>query len=194
MPADDSSCGTIDCDGKNYYYTSGTASATGTNYCKYRNYADLTSSRCEGLGDCKDANTTDCTSYANSTAATCGTCKYATGACNSCSNYASGTSCGTNKECNGSGSCVNKPCVAGNYYNWSGSCSNFCASIGGTTTGVGVLYFYKPNTIPCGNSHTATYWPSWSFAFTECQVHDYTDEFGDYMYSDLVTMCRCSCP
>lgn len=53
MPADDSSCGTIDCDGKNYYYQSGTDSATSTNYCYYRNYVDLTSNRCSSVGACE---------------------------------------------------------------------------------------------------------------------------------------------
>ena len=112
MPADDSACGTIDCDGRNYYYTSGTASATGTNYCKYRNYADIISSRCEGLGNCKDANTSDCVSYLDSTKATCGICKYAEGACSTCKNYVAGTSCGTGKECDGSGGCVTSECIA----------------------------------------------------------------------------------
>lgn|GEM_PF-5540349 len=93
VPADDSGCGTIDCDGKNYYYTSGSASVTGTNYCIYRDYADITSSRCEGLGDCKDPNSSDCTSYSDLTKATCGTCKYASGACSSCFNYSAGTAC-----------------------------------------------------------------------------------------------------
>ena len=88
---DDSACGTIDCDGLNYYFTEGSASPTGTNYCKLRDYADLTSGRCEGINNCKDANTGDCTSYGDSTAATCGTCCYASGACSSCTNYGSGT-------------------------------------------------------------------------------------------------------
>ena len=88
---DDSACGTIDCDGLNYYFTEGSASPTGTNYCKLRDYADLTSGRCEGINNCKDANTGDCTSYGDSTAATCGTCCYASGACSSCSYYSTAT-------------------------------------------------------------------------------------------------------
>ncbi len=104
--SDDSGCGIIDCDGMNYYFTEGSASAIGTNYCKQKDYADITSNRCEGLNDCKDANTADCTSYSDLTAATCGTCKYATGACSSCTNYGSGTSCSSGMACDGSGNCV----------------------------------------------------------------------------------------
>ena len=50
VPADDSACGTIDCDGLD---------------TTCRNYNDLTSNRCEGLNNCKDANTSDCTSYSD---------------------------------------------------------------------------------------------------------------------------------
>jgi len=55
-PADDSECGTIDCDGLD---------------TTCRNYNDLTSNRCEGFGDCKDANTADCTIYTNNDTTTC---------------------------------------------------------------------------------------------------------------------------
>jgi len=123
VPSDDSSCGTIDCDGLNSYYTYGSASVTSTNYCKYKNYADITSNRCEGLSNCKDANTSDCTSYSTQTVATCGTCKYASGACSSCSNYSSGTSCGTNMECNSSGNCVSS---SGTECSWTGWSSPTC--------------------------------------------------------------------
>ena len=102
-PSDDGDCGTIDCDGKNYYFTSGSASVTSTNYCMYRNYADITSNRCEGFGDCKDDNSGDCTSYSDSTAASCGVCEYAQGACSSCSYYGAGTDSGLCSECDGSG-------------------------------------------------------------------------------------------
>jgi hypothetical protein len=106
VPADDAACGTIDCDSLDYYFTSGSASPTGTNYCKFRDYVDITTDKCEGYADCKDANTADdCTSYSDSTVATCGPCKKAEGACTSCTNYADGTSCDTNKECI-AGACV----------------------------------------------------------------------------------------
>jgi hypothetical protein len=50
METDDANCGTIDCDGRD---------------TACRNYHDLTTDRCEGMGNCKDANSTDCTSYSN---------------------------------------------------------------------------------------------------------------------------------
>jgi hypothetical protein len=61
VPADDSNCGTIDCDGLD-------------NVC--RNYFDLdgtNAGRCEGLGNCKDANSEDCTSYLDLDGTLCGT-------------------------------------------------------------------------------------------------------------------------
>jgi len=143
--ADDADCGTIDCDGENYYFTDGSASPTATNYCKYRDYADITSNRCEGLGDCKDANTADCTSYSDSTAATCDTCKYATGACSSCTNYTAGTDTGTCRECNGAGAeqapsddsacgtidCSNRYAASNDYcYNKQDITTNRCEGIG----------------------------------------------------------------
>jgi len=104
--SDDPACGIIDCDGLNYYFTEGDPSPTGTNYCKYRDYDDITTNRCEGIGDCKDPNSSDCASYSDSTVATCGICKYAEGACSSCANYSEGTSCGADMECDGEGNCV----------------------------------------------------------------------------------------
>jgi len=96
------SCGTKDCDYLNYYYTDGIASATGTNYCKYRNYSDKTR-YCDGSGTCGAGDA--CTSYSISTAATCGYCKYATGACSSCTNYALMTACGGDCNFCQSGNC-----------------------------------------------------------------------------------------
>ncbi|MBN4049262.1 hypothetical protein JYT91_01460, partial [archaeon AH-315-M20] len=105
---DDPACGTISCASR--YVQSGTESATATETCKDR--ADITSNRCEGFQDCKDANTADCNSQSGDTTKyTCGTCKYiAASACTGttlggCTNYASGTSCG-NGECDGAGNCV----------------------------------------------------------------------------------------
>ena len=94
---DGTSCGTKDCDYLNYYFTLGTASPTGTNYCKYRNYVDQT--KYCSTGSCGDPT---CSSYADSTAAPCGTCVYATGACSSCTTYNNTTSCGTPTTCSGS--------------------------------------------------------------------------------------------
>ena len=70
IPADDSSCGTIDCD---VFDTT----------C--RNYDDLTSNRCSGFGTCKSENSADCTVYTNAAAGTdCGLCEAcnALGECN----------------------------------------------------------------------------------------------------------------
>jgi hypothetical protein len=109
--SDDPACGTIDCDGLNSYYVTGTSSPTGTDYCKYDDYNDITSNRCEGMGDCKDANSSDCTSYTTTTEVTCGTCKKV-GQCNSsgqdCTFYGTSTSCGTCRVCSG-GSCISAP-------------------------------------------------------------------------------------
>lgn len=107
---DDSACGTIDCDGLNYYYLDGDHSPSGTDYCKYRNYRDITSHRCEGIGNCKDANSSDCTSYTTTTKVTCGTCK-AVRQCDSvdqtCGYYDTTFSCGYCSQCNGAGLCCN---------------------------------------------------------------------------------------
>ena len=108
VPADDAACGTIDCDGLDYYFTSGSASPIDTNYCMLRDYADITTNRCEGYADCKEA--ADCTSYSDSTIATCGACKYATGACTSCTNYPEYTSCDSNYECI-AGACLIKKAI-----------------------------------------------------------------------------------
>ena len=109
---DDVGCGTIDCDGLDNYFQTGTESATTTEYCYFQNYNDITSNRCEGINDCKDPNSGDCTYYTTPLQYTCGTCKYISGSSctggtlGSCSNYGAGTSCGTGYECDGSGNCV----------------------------------------------------------------------------------------
>ena len=111
VPADDVSCGTIDCDGLDNYVQSGTESATATETCTFNNYADITSNRCEGYNDCKDANTADCSSPSSSTSYTCGTCQFISASsctgttAGSCSDYDAGTSCGSGLQCNGAGSC-----------------------------------------------------------------------------------------
>jgi len=70
-----------------------------------RDYADLESGRCLELGACKTANGDGCSAYADTEVASCGLCKYATGACQECLEYADETSCGSGKWCE-SGSCV----------------------------------------------------------------------------------------
>ena len=75
VPSDDSGCGTIDCDLLDV---------------ECRNYADLTAGRCEGLDNCKDANTSDCTSYTNmATTTLCDAASF--------------------KACDGSGACLGTP-------------------------------------------------------------------------------------
>jgi len=107
-PSTSVTCSSLqDCDYLNYYYQSGTESPTATENCYYRDYAD-TYQYCNGSGSCSTLN---CSAYSNPLQYSCGTCKYisssnCTGATlGSCSNYSLGTSCGTNQECNGSGSC-----------------------------------------------------------------------------------------
>ena len=104
-PVDDEVCGVLTCSGLDHYFTDGGASVSGTNYCKQRKYEAIGSARCEGLGDCKDANSDDCSEFTDSTVAECGVCKYAEGACSVCTNYADETDCGSGKWCQ-SGACV----------------------------------------------------------------------------------------
>jgi len=106
---DDSDCGIIDC--SSWYVKTGTKSSTSTQYCY--NKKDITNNRCEGVEDCKDANTADCNGQGNDILKySCGTCKYiddsdCTGTnLASCSNYPQGTSCGSGKVCDGNGNCV----------------------------------------------------------------------------------------
>ena len=108
-PADDSGCGTIDC--SLYYVQTGTESPTSTEDCY--NKADITNNRCEGVNNCKDANSVDCVLQANDVLQySCGTCRYIDSSnCvgttrGSCSNYPAGTPCGTGMVCDGNGNCV----------------------------------------------------------------------------------------
>ncbi|MBW2979340.1 hypothetical protein KY307_01665 [Candidatus Woesearchaeota archaeon] len=100
-------CGTKDCDNLNYYYQTGTESPTSIETCYYRDYQDCTK-KCSS-GSCHDCS---CTSFQNKEQYQCGICKYISpSSCDgstkgSCSNYPKGTSCGTNKECDGNGNCI----------------------------------------------------------------------------------------
>jgi len=112
-PSDDDACGTIDC--SSWYIQTGTESAQNTEYCY--NKKGITTNRCESFGDCKDANTADCNPQENDALQySCGLCKYITqSSCTAttlgtCSNYAAGTSCGTNKECDANGNCETPQC------------------------------------------------------------------------------------
>jgi len=95
-----------DCGYKNYYHITGTQDAKLTSYCKYADYND-NYRYCNGAGSCSSLT---CPLGSDATTATAGTCKYISGCSGSTpgavKNYASGTPCGTNKECDGSGSCI----------------------------------------------------------------------------------------
>ncbi|MBA7495916.1 hypothetical protein ES702_06512 [subsurface metagenome] len=91
---DDDACGTIDC--SSWYVQTGTEGAASTEYCY--NKQDITTNRCEGINDCKDANTSDCDSQSNGTEQYyCGTCGYISSSnctgttLGSCSYYSSST-------------------------------------------------------------------------------------------------------
>ncbi len=74
QPVDDSACGAIDCDGLD---------------TTCRNYADLTSARCDSLGKCKSPNVAaSCTAFTDTEA---------------------GQSCGLCKSCDGTGGCLQTP-------------------------------------------------------------------------------------
>ena len=79
----------------------GIESPTGTSYVKTRDYY------CNG--DDSDMHHTD------TTADTCGTCEYCSDNNLTCNYYSEGTSCGTDKECDGSGNCADS-CDDSSYY------------------------------------------------------------------------------
>jgi hypothetical protein len=123
IPPDDPDCGIIDCGG--WYVQTGTEGVTDVEYCY--NKQDITSDRCEGFGNCKDANTADCDPQPNDALQySCGTCQYISASdctetiLGSCSNYPDGTSCNRqegetcyfNCECQG-GSPVEDTCSLG---------------------------------------------------------------------------------
>ena len=114
VPADDVACGVVDC--------------SGLDDLPCRDYANITADRCEGPGDCKDPNSSDCSVFVDAPATTdCGVCSRCDGAgscstydasqdadcgtCNECSDLgtcapqAAGSDCGLCAECDGSGSC-----------------------------------------------------------------------------------------
>ena len=109
-PSTSVTCSSLqDCDYLNYYYQSPSGdSPTSEDWCWYRDYAD-SYRYCDGAGSCAVLN---CSSYEAVFQYECGTCKYipsnyCTGDYKgSCANYSAGTSCGTNKECDGNGNCV----------------------------------------------------------------------------------------
>jgi len=98
--------GTKSCSSNNYYYVYGTASPTGTNYCRYRCYHSQ-DKICQSDGTISDPS---CSSYSTYTKASCGTCKYAaSNNCDSshqgCNSYGAWESCGTCAVCD-AGQCL----------------------------------------------------------------------------------------
>ena len=108
--SDDPDCGIISCSG--WYIQLGTESAINAEYCY--NKTNITTNRCEGIEDCKDPNTSDCSSQPdNELQYSCEECQYISDSdCNgatlgSCSNYPQGTPCSGDEECDGNGHCGN---------------------------------------------------------------------------------------
>jgi len=94
-----------------FYYCSGTNSPTGTDYVKYRDYY------CTG--------SSSSATYADSTADTCGTCKYCSSGSSSCSNYGTSTVYDSTPRCS-AGTGDNNYNAGGEY-----SCVGYCDGSGG---------------------------------------------------------------
>jgi len=139
-----------DCDYKNYYHITGIQGATSTSYCKYADYND-NYKYCNGAGSCSSLI---CPLGSDTTTAIAGTCKYISGCSGSTpgtvKNYASGTSCGTNKECDGFGNCISTctdECFSGQIRcsgNYKQTCGNYdadnCLEWPSSTSGNGNEY------------------------------------------------------
>ena len=179
VPVDDPDCGIIDCDGVNYYYQFGTEGPTSTETCYYRDYADITSNRCEGFGNCKDANSPDCTDYSDSSQYSCETCKYiSASSCTgntkgSCSNYGISSQCDSTYACS-SGSGDNNYGIGGDY-----KCQGYCDGAGSCD--------YAEN---CENCNVGD--DCWPYG-NGCEMRDYYCFAGscDYSY-DRYTDTACS--
>jgi len=95
--------------------------------------------------------------------------------------------------------CVDQVCLGGDFYDWSGSCSSFCMSNGGTATAVGL--FAAIGAQVCNNSVNAGFTSQFPSPFnnvnhTECQVawseQALVPGMPPVFY--LATMCQCGCP
>ncbi len=147
---------------QDHYEQSGDESPTGTEECDLRDYYCT--------ADCGETYT-DIFQYS------CGTCKYiSTSSCTgttlgSCTNYAAGTSCGTNLECDGNGNCLSTcvcssgPCCDGCYYKASGAqptgytddTNGFCTGTNGaTSTSYVYTRDYYCNGVDADEHHTNT--------------------------------------
>ena len=144
MPSDDPLCGVLDCDDLDEYFVDGSASPTGTNYRRQRDFADLVADRCRVLGECKVANTPDaCGAPVVLTINTCGECEFAT--LSGCSDYADGTACGGDDRCY-AGTCAT-PC--GTLSDGSVSCGTVCGWCGASAC-------HGARTDPGGESRTCS--------------------------------------
>lgn len=83
-------------------------------------------------------------------------------------------------------------CVPGDYYDWTGTCEEFCAAMGGSAVGVGVLI--SEGAPVCDNYYDAGL--SDEIWREECDSDDNSGSPTDpgYIIYDNFTMCRCSCP
>jgi len=77
-------------------------------------------------------------------------------------------------------------CVPGNYYDWAGTCAEFCAGMGGDAEGTGVIA-EEESPAPCENSYSV--FNLGANNYQECEIY----QFDEWIY-ETVTMCRCSCP
>ncbi|GAF87499.1 unnamed protein product, partial [marine sediment metagenome] len=140
-------------DNTDFYYCSGTNSATGTNYVKQKDYF------CNGNDADAHEKDTDID--------TCGACEYCTDEQSSCSDYSSSTTCGT-QECDGlDTTCrnyddVDKYCSGTGTYSDS-TCSSYTNIAAGTLCGSSMECDGSGN---CGN----------------CDSHDYYSCYDNDVY------------
>ena len=107
----------------------------------------------------------------------------------------------SSNECSG-GSCV-VSCISGDYYDWTGTCADFCASKGGSAVGVGANECDDYGNCPyCDCTNSFDYFDSTGLVNVE-ECYDDCDCDGPsgpedpetwFCVSFTVTMCRCSCP
>jgi len=177
-----------DCDYLNYYHITGTQSATSTSYCKYADYDD-NYRYCDGAGSCSSLT---CPLGSDTITATAGTCKYISGCSGSTpgtvSNYAAGTSCGTNLKCDGNGNCVSAcvcssgPCCDGCYYKPAGTAC-------GTKDCDYLNYYYTSGTDSC----TSTSYCKYRDYYDQTRYCDSSGNCGDPSCSSYYDYTRATC-
>jgi hypothetical protein len=125
-PTDDADCGTIYC--SSWYTQTGIESPADTEYCY--NKVDIITNRCEGFGDCKDANTIDCDNQVNNLLQySCGMCCYISSSncfqtiLGSCSYYSSATQGLTTDQCSGTCGTGTNSCVWRDYHCTGNACA-----------------------------------------------------------------------